>query len=261
MSLHQFWERLRRDLKRGMTTSHGNRSRASRFSNSGRATALVSRQSQRLEQRLMLTSDLTEVLNYTSLELSAEGTLEIEIGGTTPGNPADGNDVDGFDQINVTGSGTVVLNGFLDVRLVNNYVPAVGTTFDFLNISSTASIVGKFSNGLGLYAFPDNDRYFDVVTTGDGGLRLEVKALPGGLQFAPPDSQRDAFGRFLSSYFDKSVTTFSFAGSIAVGGFATFSGMLAFEKGEGENRVVGSAVNVRLDQETAGVEIQDASFG
>ncbi|MEI7700246.1 MAG: hypothetical protein WCK86_10640, partial [Planctomycetia bacterium] len=209
----------------------------------------------------MLTSDLTEVLNYGSLSLSAEDTLEIEIGGPTAGNPAGGNDVDGYDQINVTGSGPVFLNGFLDVRLVNNYVPTVGTTFNFLNISSTSSITGKFSDALGLYAFPGNDRYFDVVSGSDGGLRLEVKALPGGLQFSPPDSQRNAFGRFLSSYFDETTTSFSCAGRISVDGFATFSGTLAFEQSAGETRVVGSGITVELGQETAGVEITDASFG
>lgn len=74
----------------------------------------------------MLTSDLTEVLNYNSLILTANDVVEIEIGGDSAGNPAGGNNIDGFDQINVTGSGTVQLAGLLDVRLVNNYVPEIG---------------------------------------------------------------------------------------------------------------------------------------
>ena len=258
MRLKQFWNQLRRDFFNN-ASQRDQRGTISRLRATPRTTPLSL--PQQLERRLMLTSNFTEVLNYTAFNLSSEGTLEIEIGGTTAGNPAGGSDADGFDQINVNGSTAVVLDGMLNVRLVNDYVPAVGTTFDFLNISAASSISGKFSDALGLYAFPDNDRYFDVVSRSDGGLRLEVKALPGGLQFSPPDSQRDAFGRFLSSYFDDTSTTFSCAGRISVDGFATFSGTLVCEQSAGETRVVGSAINVQLDQRSTGVEITDASFG
>ncbi|MFM7832726.1 MAG: hypothetical protein ACKPJD_13100, partial [Planctomycetaceae bacterium] len=88
----------------------------------------------------MLTSDLTEVLNYNSLILTANDVVEIEIGGDSAGNPAGGNNIDGFDQINVSGSGTVQLAGLLDVKLVNDYVPDIGSKFQFLNISSPGEI-------------------------------------------------------------------------------------------------------------------------
>jgi len=261
MGLSQLWNRLRSEFVTSRTGSGQNHSRYSKRGARYRTSAEISQQGQTLEQRLMLTSGLTEILQFDSLSLTPNDVLEIEIGGNERGNPAGGNEIDGYDQINVTGGDPVVLNGFLDVRLVNSYVPTVGTTFNFLNISSTSSITGKFANAVGLYSFPGNDRYFDIITGSDGGLRLEVKALPGGLQFSPPDSQRDSFGRFLSSYFDDSTTSFSCAGSISIDGFATFSGTLAFEQSAGETRVVGSAINVELGQETAGVEITDASFG
>lgn len=186
----------------------------------------------------MLTSDLTEVLTYSAFNLSSESTLEIEIGGATAGHTAGVSNVDGYDQINVTASGPVVLDGMLNVRLVNNYIPAVGTTFDFINVSAAGLVSGKFSDVLGLYAFPGNDRYFDVVSSVNGGLRLEVKALPSGLSFSPRDSQRDAFGRFLSSSFDDSNSVFSFDGSISVDGFATFSGTMAFERMQGKHALL-----------------------
>jgi len=201
-----------------------------------RTTADISQQTQKLEQRLMLTSELTEILQFDSLTLTANDVLEIEIGGPVPGNPADvnDNDIDGFDQIIVTGTDGVHLGGLLDVHLVNDYLPAIGTSFRFLSMPSAASLTGRFSNAFGLYAFPSNDRYFDVIVDNvNKELRLEVKALPGGLQFSPPDSQRDAFGRFLSSYFDVSSPTFSCDGSISVAGFATISGTLAFEQSAG----------------------------
>ncbi|MFN9827830.1 MAG: hypothetical protein ACK58J_27070, partial [Planctomyces sp.] len=69
------------------------------------------------------------------------------------------------------------------------------------------------------------------------------------------------FGRFLSSYFDVSSPTFSCDGSISVAGFATISGSLAFEQSAGKTLVVGSGINVELGQDTAEVEITDASLG
>ncbi|MFO0252376.1 MAG: hypothetical protein ACK56X_24315, partial [Planctomyces sp.] len=264
MSLSQLWNRLRADFATSLIGRKKDRSRYLTRGTRFRTTADISQQTQKLEQRLMLTSELTEILQFDSLTLTANDVLEIEIGGPVPGNPADvnDNDIDGFDQIIVTGTDGVHLGGLLDVHLVNDYLPAIGTSFRFLSMPSAASLTGRFSNAFGLYAFPSNDRYFDVIVDNvNKELRLEVKALPGGLQFSPPDSQRDAFGRFLSSYFDVSSPTFSCDGSISVAGFATISGTLAFEQSAGETLVVGSGINVELGQDTAEVEITDASFG
>ncbi|MFN9039057.1 MAG: hypothetical protein ACK5YO_22355, partial [Planctomyces sp.] len=245
MSLSQLWKRLRADFATSLIGRKKDRSRYLTRGPRYRTTADISQQTQKLEQRLMLTSELTEILQFDSLTLTANDVLEIEIGGPVPGNPADvnDNDIDGFDQIIVTGTDGVHFDGLLDVHLVNDYLPDIGTSFRFLSMPSAASLTGRFSNAFGLYAFPSNDRYFDVIVDNvNKELRLEVKALPGGLQFSPPDSQRDAFGRFLSSYFDVSSPTFSCDGSIYVSGFATISGTLAFEQSEGETLVVGSGI-------------------
>ncbi|MFM7058323.1 MAG: hypothetical protein ACKO2P_15510, partial [Planctomycetota bacterium] len=260
MSLRQLWNRLRLNFKDNAAHCRRNRSRYSTHGFRYKTTTDVGLHPQSLERRLMLTSNLTEIRHDDFLSLTAEDVLEIEIGGAVPGNPEGGSNIDGYDQINITGSVPVHLDGLLDVRLVNDYVPDIGTSFQFLNISSSASISNAFSSAFGLYAFPGNDRYFDVVAV-NGGLCLEVKALPGGLRFSPPNSQRDAFGRFLGTYFDDTTTAFSCSGSVSVAGFATFSGTLAFAQSAGETRVVGSGINVRLEQDTAGVEITDAAFG
>ena len=63
---------------------------------------------------------------------SSTGTLEIEIGGLTPGS-------DGHDQLVVTGAAT--LAGRLDVSLINDFSPAVDDEVTYL---TAASIAGQF---------------------------------------------------------------------------------------------------------------------
>jgi T5SS/PEP-CTERM-associated repeat protein len=63
------------------------------------------------------------------------GTLEIEVGGLTPGS---------FDIINH--SGTATLGGTLDLSLINGFAPGLGDTFQFL---TAASRVGEFASVLG----------------------------------------------------------------------------------------------------------------
>ena len=204
-----------------------------------------------LEPREMMA---TEITTLSSLGLLGSDRTLIEIGGLLAGDPPGGNDSDGYDRIQVTSN--AALAGTLEVRLVNGYVPEVGQTFDFLTVGGTRS--GAFASAEGLFSFPDGDRYFDVVTNGNG-LRLEVKAAPGGLKYAPPAGTRDAFGKFLSDYF--SVTQFGYTGELSVGGFASFSGNLAFQEVGGETLVAASGVNVQLGSATNGVQITGASFG
>ncbi|MFN5905113.1 MAG: hypothetical protein ACK5A3_03620, partial [Planctomyces sp.] len=163
MSLSQLWKRLRADFATSLIGRKKDRSRYLTRGPRYRTTADISQQTQSLEQRLMLTSELTEILQFDSLTLTANDVLEIEIGGVVPGNPAGGNDIDGFDQIIVTGTDGVHFDGLLDVHLVNDYLPDIGTSFRFLSMPSAASLTGRFSNAFGLYAFPSNDRYFDVI--------------------------------------------------------------------------------------------------
>jgi T5SS/PEP-CTERM-associated repeat protein len=64
-----------------------------------------------------------------------DGTLDIEIGGLTPGS---------FDII--YHSGTATLGGTLDLSLINGFAPGLGDTFQFL---TAASRVGEFASVLG----------------------------------------------------------------------------------------------------------------
>jgi hypothetical protein len=67
--------------------------------------------------------------NYTQLP---SGTLNIEIGGTTPAS--------GYDQLNISGSAT--LDGTLNVSLINGFVPAINNQFAIMNYASKS---GTFS--------------------------------------------------------------------------------------------------------------------
>ena len=156
------------------------------------------------------------------------------------------------------------LAGVLEVRLVNDYVPDVGTTFDFLTVGGNLS--GMFADAEGLFSFPGGDRYFDIVLAGNG-LQLEVKQAPGGLQYDPPS--KDDFGEFLSDYFP--ATTFSFTGGLSVPGFVELSGSFSLEKAaDGSKLVIGAAgVNAfsgtgRGTPETTddvGLEVSNANLG
>jgi hypothetical protein len=66
------------------------------------------------------------------------GSLDISVGGVTPGSK--------FDQLNST---TGNLAGTLNIKLINGFIPALGTTFKVLNFSSET---GKFGtvNGLAI---------------------------------------------------------------------------------------------------------------
>src|SRR5262249_29962417 len=73
------------------------------------------------------------VLSITgSFTQTAAGTLNLDLGGLTPGTQ--------FDQLNVTGAAT--LDGTLNVNLTNGYVPAAG---DQLTVMIFASGTGKFA--------------------------------------------------------------------------------------------------------------------
>jgi uncharacterized repeat protein (TIGR01451 family) len=73
---------------------------------------------------------------------AANGTLDIQLGGTTPGTQ--------YDRLAV--SGTVTLDGTLNVTTVGGFVPAVGNAFQFLTYGARAN-VSTFATTNGL----DND--------------------------------------------------------------------------------------------------------
>jgi len=65
------------------------------------------------------------------------GTLDIEIGGLSPGS--------GYDQLNhILGAGTAQLGGALDVLLINGFTPAAGNSFQI--IAATGGISGAFTS-------------------------------------------------------------------------------------------------------------------
>ncbi|HMO83571.1 MAG TPA: hypothetical protein PKC18_01490 [Lacipirellulaceae bacterium] len=93
------------------------------------------------------------------------GTLEIEIGGTSPGS---------FDRI--IHAGTATLGGTLMVALINGFVPSVGQSFDFL---SAANFAGAFES-IVLPALPG--LAWDLSQLASGTLSV-VAGLPGDFNF------------------------------------------------------------------------------
>ncbi|MCA9198702.1 MAG: hypothetical protein KDA87_14235, partial [Planctomycetales bacterium] len=121
------------------------------------------------------------IQNVNEFTQASGGSLQIEIGGTSPG-PGAQNVDDGYDQINVTTLAT--LDGTLDIELINDFTPSIGDTFDILTFGS---VTGKFSIGTGLYGFGDGSLYFDLVEQADR-LQLVVKQLPNGAHLLPSSS-------------------------------------------------------------------------
>ncbi|MDZ4657670.1 MAG: hypothetical protein SH868_08830 [Bythopirellula sp.] len=69
---------------------------------------------------------------------SYNGTLEIEIGGLTPGSS-------GYDQLNhILGAGIAQLGGTLDVTLLGGFEPEVGNTF--IVLTALGGVVGTFAD-------------------------------------------------------------------------------------------------------------------
>ena len=101
----------------------------------------------------------TASVNYGNVNY--DGTLELEIGGTTPGS--------GFDQVNhVLGDGIAELGGFLEVNLLNQFRPSAADVFSIMNATSLS---GEF---LGL---PNGSR---VITARGEGSFIVTYDTPGG---------------------------------------------------------------------------------
>ncbi|MEO2048156.1 MAG: PEP-CTERM sorting domain-containing protein [Pirellulales bacterium] len=92
----------------------------------------------------------TAVVNRGTV--SYNGTLEIEIGGTTPGS--------GYDQLkHILGSGVADLGGTLDVLLIDGFVPSAENTFNIL--TAAGGIQGTFATE----SLPSltGDLFWDVI--------------------------------------------------------------------------------------------------
>ena len=178
---------------------------------------------EQLEDRIAFA---TTAIDLPTLALQPSDSLMITIGGPQVGNPTGGNDIDGYDQVRVGTNAT--LGGTLSVSLVNDYVPEVGTVFDFLKVDGALS--GKFAGAQGLFSFPSGDRYFKVVESADR-LSLEVTGAPGGISFAPSNSATaDAFGTFLNNDYFTGTTQADFTGSISTPGFVDLAGAFTFQE-------------------------------
>ncbi|MEY3175783.1 MAG: hypothetical protein RLZZ436_3697, partial [Planctomycetota bacterium] len=219
----------------------------------------AARRAEWLESRILLTSGRTEILQYSpGYTIPASG-IEIEIGGYTAGNPTGGNDVDGFDQLQIAGGNAVLSGGPIDVKLVNNFVPNIGDRFNFLQVDSGHSITGNFTSATGLFSFPDGDRWFDIVSDGDGGLSLEVRGFLNGLALTPPELNRDAVGRLLGDYFNEPSVTFT--GNISIAGLADVSGTFTLAQTAGETLAAGTGVSASLANASSGLAVTNATFG
>jgi hypothetical protein len=106
---------------------------------------------------------LTVSGNYTQ---SSNGTLDEEVGGTSPGN--------GYDQLNV--SGTATLAGNLNVSLINGFIPSAASQYQILTF---ASLNGDFDskNGLVPYFVPVYNPT-NLKLTGIGVLSITSGTLP-----------------------------------------------------------------------------------
>jgi RHS repeat-associated protein len=124
--------------------------------------------------------------NYTQ---TSAGTLNIEIGGTTPGS--------GYDQLNI--SGTAALDGTLNISLINGFGPAFGQTFQIMSFASSsgtfATINGLtlgfktlFTVSLGASSLVLNaivnasDLAFESVTVPASGMPGQVVSIPYTVQ-------------------------------------------------------------------------------
>ncbi len=79
-------------------------------------------------------------LNITGdLPQDTSSVINIELGGTIAGSS--------YDQLNI--SGQAMLDGILNISLIDNFIPVVGDTFDIMTFDSVSGIV--YSNKWSLY--------------------------------------------------------------------------------------------------------------
>ncbi|MGE5309261.1 MAG: LEPR-XLL domain-containing protein, partial [Deltaproteobacteria bacterium] len=201
-----------------------------------------------VDSGLMRYGNSPAILNVTDYTLASGSTLEIEIGGLTPGpgTPLD----NGYDQINA--SGLAALAGDLQITLINGFTPVVGQTFDFLTFGS---ISGAFASATGLAGWGDGTLYFDIVQSADR-LQLVVKQVPGGAKITSPEV--NAVAKVISTYFPDTSKTFT--GSVSFGGFVDISGSIGIAKDGTQVKVVAQDVNVVLGNSSFSAGITNGSL-
>ena len=105
--------------------------------------------------------------NYTQ---TATSTLEIEIGGLAPGNSATDHD-----QVNVTG--TVTLDGTLDVSRFNGFQPQLGDSFVIINNDLADAVSGTFTGLAEGSTFTSDTVTWQITYTGGDGNDVVLSAL------------------------------------------------------------------------------------
>ncbi|NVK17780.1 MAG: LEPR-XLL domain-containing protein [Methylocystaceae bacterium] len=189
------------------------------------------------------------VQNIDDYQQTAEGTLVIEIGGTTVGAGAEVID-NGYDQINV--SGQADFDGTLEIDLINDFTPTAGQIYNVVNYGSHT---GSFSDYSGLYI---GDGLYFKPTYADDGLSLEVMEMPGGIDL---DITNEAvLNDFMEYLLDENATgPFEFSGGFTLAG-QDVTGDISFSRASDNTgyEIVLSNGKVSYEVEGYGVELKDA---
>ncbi len=103
------------------------------------------------------------ILSVGNLAFSPTSTLIMELGGTSPGS--------GYDQLK--SSGTIALDGTLELALINGFIPTAGQTFDIFN-------GGMLSGAFSALVLPTIDGLaWNTSELANGMLSLTPAGLPG----------------------------------------------------------------------------------
>lgn len=113
------------------------------------------------------------ILNTGDFNLALGATLEIELGGTTPGNTATDHD-----QVNVTG--TVTLAGDLDLQLFGGFLPTMGDTFTIINNDGGEAVSGMFAGLPDGASFGTGGYVYQISYAGGDGNDVELTSIGSG---------------------------------------------------------------------------------
>ena len=104
---------------------------------------------------------------------SSSGALDIDVGGTTPGTQ--------FDQLTI--SGAAMLNGTLNLDLINGFIPTIGSMFDILNASTLDNTMFATVNGTSINS---NEHFIVVYNSNNVTLDVVAGMGPQGLGGGEP---------------------------------------------------------------------------
>ena len=158
------------------------------------------------------------ILYTGDFDLQSGSLLEIEIGGTVPGNTGENHD-----QVNVTG--TVMLAGALDIVLYDGFEPAVGDEFTIIENDFADAVMGNFDGLTEGTVFVD-DGYIWSITYAqniDGEIQNDVVVTNLGQVFAVTTLADSGAGSLRQAILDANAVAngehrivFDVAGTIAL---------------------------------------------